>query len=82
MPCSVEKNLIISYCYLHEYYIYFQSQECHFLPCSVDQILGRGQIASDKKNREKNTVENETADDLSMLGRVVKVEKQVIPTRS
>ncbi|XP_062981878.1 potassium voltage-gated channel subfamily KQT member 5 isoform X5 [Elgaria multicarinata webbii] len=47
------------------------------LQSRVDQILGRGQIASDKKSREKNTVENETADDLSMLGRVVKVEKQV-----
>uniref|UniRef100_A0ACB8GD88 Uncharacterized protein n=1 Tax=Sphaerodactylus townsendi TaxID=933632 RepID=A0ACB8GD88_9SAUR len=43
----------------------------------VDQILGRGQITSDKKNRDKNMVENETADDFSMLGRVVKVEKQV-----
>nr|XP_056712587.1 potassium voltage-gated channel subfamily KQT member 5 [Euleptes europaea] len=47
------------------------------LQSRVDQILGRGQIASDKRNREKNTAENETADDLSMLGRVVKVEKQV-----
>ncbi|XP_066465619.1 potassium voltage-gated channel subfamily KQT member 5 isoform X3 [Tiliqua scincoides] len=47
------------------------------LQSRVDQILGRGQIASDKKSREKNAVENETADDLSMLGRVVKVEKQV-----
>ncbi|KAH0622085.1 hypothetical protein JD844_024047 [Phrynosoma platyrhinos] len=47
------------------------------LQSRVDQILGRGQIAPDKKSREKNTVENETADDLSMLGRVVKVEKQV-----
>ncbi|XP_053142841.1 potassium voltage-gated channel subfamily KQT member 5 isoform X1 [Hemicordylus capensis] len=47
------------------------------LQSRVDQILGRGQITSDKRSREKNTVENETADDLSMLGRVVKVEKQV-----
>uniref|UniRef100_A0A8D0CFB4 Potassium voltage-gated channel subfamily Q member 5 n=1 Tax=Salvator merianae TaxID=96440 RepID=A0A8D0CFB4_SALMN len=47
------------------------------LQSRVDQILGRGQIASDKRNREKNIVENESADDLSMLGRVVKVEKQV-----
>lgn len=45
---------------------------------SVDQILGKGQITTDKKSREKNTVENETTDDLSMLGRVVKVEKQVV----
>uniref|UniRef100_A0A452U7D5 Potassium channel voltage dependent KCNQ C-terminal domain-containing protein n=1 Tax=Ursus maritimus TaxID=29073 RepID=A0A452U7D5_URSMA len=44
---------------------------------SVDQILGKGQITSDKKSREKITAEHETPDDLSMLGRVVKVEKQV-----
>ncbi|KAL0624399.1 Potassium voltage-gated channel subfamily KQT member 5 [Plecturocebus cupreus] len=43
---------------------------------SVDQILGKGQITSDKKSREKITAEHETTDDLSMLGRVVKVEKQ------
>ncbi|XP_026520994.1 potassium voltage-gated channel subfamily KQT member 5 isoform X4 [Notechis scutatus] len=47
------------------------------LQSRVDQILGRGQITTDKRTREKNTVENETTDDLSMLGRVVKVEKQV-----
>ncbi|EMP34194.1 Potassium voltage-gated channel subfamily KQT member 5 [Chelonia mydas] len=47
------------------------------LQSRVDQILGKGQITTDKKNREKNTAENETTDDLSMLGRVVKVEKQV-----
>ncbi|KAB0355723.1 hypothetical protein FD755_021664 [Muntiacus reevesi] len=44
---------------------------------SVDQILGKGQITSDKKSREKITAEHEAADDLSMLGRVVKVEKQL-----
>uniref|UniRef100_A0A8C2ULK4 Potassium voltage-gated channel subfamily Q member 5 n=1 Tax=Chinchilla lanigera TaxID=34839 RepID=A0A8C2ULK4_CHILA len=47
------------------------------LQTRVDQILGKGQITSDKKSREKITAEQETADDLSMLGRVVKVEKQV-----
>ncbi|XP_070589162.1 potassium voltage-gated channel subfamily KQT member 5 isoform X2 [Erythrolamprus reginae] len=47
------------------------------LQSRVDQILGRGQITTDKRSRDKNTVENETTDDLSMLGRVVKVEKQV-----
>ncbi|KAM9315918.1 potassium voltage-gated channel subfamily KQT member 5 isoform 2-T2 [Gastrophryne carolinensis] len=47
------------------------------LQTRVDQILGKGQITSDKKGREKNVCEIETADDLSMLGRVVKVEKQV-----
>ncbi|NXH20677.1 KCNQ5 protein, partial [Bucco capensis] len=47
------------------------------LQARVDQILGKGQITADKRSREKNPAENETADDLSMLGRVVKVEKQV-----
>nr|CAI9701839.1 unnamed protein product [Rangifer tarandus platyrhynchus] len=43
----------------------------------VDQILGKGQITSYKKSREKITTEHGAANDLSMLGRVVKVEKQV-----
>ncbi|XP_042659242.1 potassium voltage-gated channel subfamily KQT member 5 isoform X2 [Tyto alba] len=47
------------------------------LQSRVDQILGKGQITADKRGREKNPAENETTDDLSMLGRVVKVEKQV-----
>ncbi|XP_075454134.1 potassium voltage-gated channel subfamily KQT member 5 isoform X1 [Ascaphus truei] len=47
------------------------------LQTRVDQILGKGQVATDKKSREKNASDIETADDLSMLGRVVKVEKQV-----
>ncbi|XP_075718145.1 potassium voltage-gated channel subfamily KQT member 5 [Rhinoderma darwinii] len=47
------------------------------LQTRVDQILGKGQITTDKKSREKTVHEIEMADDLSMLGRVVKVEKQV-----
>ncbi|NXU57752.1 KCNQ5 protein, partial [Turnix velox] len=47
------------------------------LQSRVDQILGKGQITADKRSREKNPAENEATDDLSMLGRVVKVEKQV-----
>ncbi|XP_002937201.3 potassium voltage-gated channel subfamily KQT member 5 isoform X3 [Xenopus tropicalis] len=47
------------------------------LQTRVDQILGKGQISTDKKSREKNPSEIEAGDDLSMLGRVVKVEKQV-----
>ncbi|XP_056421842.1 potassium voltage-gated channel subfamily KQT member 5 isoform X2 [Hyla sarda] len=47
------------------------------LQTRVDQILGKGQITTDKKSREKNVQEIEAGDDLSMLGRVVKVEKQV-----
>ncbi|XP_069830733.1 potassium voltage-gated channel subfamily KQT member 5 isoform X3 [Dendropsophus ebraccatus] len=47
------------------------------LQTRVDQILGKGQITADKKSREKTVHEIESGDDLSMLGRVVKVEKQV-----
>ncbi|RMC13376.1 hypothetical protein DUI87_10911 [Hirundo rustica rustica] len=47
------------------------------LQSRVDQILGKGQITADKRSREKNPAEHETTDDVSMLGRVVKVEKQV-----
>uniref|UniRef100_G3UYP4 Potassium voltage-gated channel, subfamily Q, member 5 n=1 Tax=Mus musculus TaxID=10090 RepID=G3UYP4_MOUSE len=47
------------------------------LQTRVDQILGKGQMTSDKKSREKITAEHETTDDPSMLARVVKVEKQV-----
>ncbi|XP_069478645.1 potassium voltage-gated channel subfamily KQT member 4 [Ambystoma mexicanum] len=51
------------------------------LQCRVDQIIGRGPIAIDKKSREKGekapSVEMDPADELSMMGRVVKVEKQV-----
>ncbi|NWW20375.1 KCNQ5 protein, partial [Falcunculus frontatus] len=47
------------------------------LQSRVDQILGKGQITGDKRSREKNPAEHEPTDDVSMLGRVVKVEKQV-----
>ncbi|XP_041106019.1 potassium voltage-gated channel subfamily KQT member 5-like isoform X2 [Polyodon spathula] len=47
------------------------------LQMRVDQILGKGQIPGDKKTREKIMPESETTEDLSMLGRVCKVEKQV-----
>lgn len=47
----------------------------------VDQIIGRGPVQPDKKARpekgEKTTPELEPLDELSMMGRVVKVEKQV-----
>lgn len=47
----------------------------------VDQIVGRGAIPTDKKSRpekgEKTPPELEQMDELSMMGRVVKVEKQV-----
>nr|XP_033791954.1 potassium voltage-gated channel subfamily KQT member 5 isoform X2 [Geotrypetes seraphini] len=47
------------------------------LQTRVDQILGKSQITTDKKSRDKSAAENEATDDVSMLGRVVKVEKQV-----
>ncbi len=46
----------------------------------MDQIIGRGTIPSDKKVRPEKgekTPELEQMDELSMMGRVVKVEKQV-----
>ncbi|XP_061452935.1 potassium voltage-gated channel subfamily KQT member 4 isoform X4 [Rhineura floridana] len=50
------------------------------LQTRVDQIVGRGAIAVDKKAREKGekpSLEVELVDEFSMMGRVVKVEKQV-----
>ncbi|NXE04342.1 KCNQ4 protein, partial [Lophotis ruficrista] len=50
------------------------------LQMRVDQIVGRGAVAVDKKVREKGekpALETELVDELSMMGRVVKVERQV-----
>ncbi|XP_075872278.1 potassium voltage-gated channel subfamily KQT member 4 isoform X1 [Nelusetta ayraudi] len=51
------------------------------LQMRVDQIIGRGSVQPDKKARpekgEKTPPELEPLDELSMMGRVVKVEKQV-----
>ncbi|XP_064408155.1 potassium voltage-gated channel subfamily KQT member 4 [Latimeria chalumnae] len=50
------------------------------LQIRVDQIIGRGPIPNDKKTREKGEKvppELDQMDELSMMGRVVKVEKQV-----
>ncbi|NWX43325.1 KCNQ4 protein, partial [Steatornis caripensis] len=50
------------------------------LQTRVDQIVGRGALAADKKTREKGekpALETELVDELSMMGRVVKVERQV-----
>ncbi|KAM8840777.1 potassium voltage-gated channel subfamily KQT member 4 isoform 8-T8 [Spinachia spinachia] len=51
------------------------------LQMRVDQIIGRGAVQPDKKARtekgEKTPPELDTLDELSMMGRVVKVEKQV-----
>uniref|UniRef100_A0A8C4GZF4 Potassium voltage-gated channel subfamily KQT member 4 n=1 Tax=Dicentrarchus labrax TaxID=13489 RepID=A0A8C4GZF4_DICLA len=51
------------------------------LQMRVDQIIGRGAVQPDKKTRpekgEKTPPELDPLDELSMMGRVVKVEKQV-----
>ncbi|KAM9386300.1 potassium voltage-gated channel subfamily KQT member 4 [Pholidichthys leucotaenia] len=51
------------------------------LQMRVDQIIGRGAVQPDKKTRpekgEKPPPELDPLDELSMMGRVVKVEKQV-----
>ncbi|KAL3043887.1 hypothetical protein OYC64_003693 [Pagothenia borchgrevinki] len=51
------------------------------LQMRVDQIIGRGAVQTDKKMRsekgEKTPPELDPLDELSMMGRVVKVEKQV-----
>ncbi|KAK2815581.1 hypothetical protein Q5P01_026048 [Channa striata] len=43
----------------------------------VDQILGKGQMPLDKKIREKLLSDGDILEDMSMLGRVCKVERQV-----
>ncbi|XP_029114801.1 potassium voltage-gated channel subfamily KQT member 5-like isoform X2 [Scleropages formosus] len=47
------------------------------LQTRVDQILGKGQVPVDKKMRDKLLSESDVLDDVSMLGRVCKVERQV-----
>ncbi|XP_048453049.1 potassium voltage-gated channel subfamily KQT member 5-like [Rhincodon typus] len=47
------------------------------LQSRVDHMLGRGQLTTDKRSREKVPRDINASDDLSMMGRVVKVEKQV-----
>ncbi|XP_078069560.1 potassium voltage-gated channel subfamily KQT member 5-like isoform X2 [Mustelus asterias] len=47
------------------------------LQSRVDHMLGRGQVTSDKRSREKVPPDINVTDDLSMMGRVVNVEKQV-----
>ncbi|XP_077093073.1 potassium voltage-gated channel subfamily KQT member 5 isoform X6 [Siphateles boraxobius] len=60
---------------LHLYYS--QAKRKHSAP-GVDQILGKGQISVDRKGREKILPEGESLEhDMSMLGRVCKVERQV-----
>ncbi|KAA0717991.1 Potassium voltage-gated channel subfamily KQT member 5 KQT-like 5 [Triplophysa tibetana] len=60
---------------LHLYYS--QAKKKHSAS-GVDQILGKGQISVDRRGREKILPEGEALEhDMSMLGRVCKVERQV-----
>ncbi|XP_051936117.1 potassium voltage-gated channel subfamily KQT member 5 isoform X3 [Hippocampus zosterae] len=59
---------------LHLYYS--QARRKSSAP-GVDQILGKGQIAVDKKMRDKLNPDGDSHDGVSMLGRVCKVERQV-----
>ncbi|XP_063740442.1 potassium voltage-gated channel subfamily KQT member 5-like isoform X2 [Eleginops maclovinus] len=52
------------------------------LQTRVDQILGKGQIPLDKKIREKLLSDGDILEDMSMLGRVCKVERQVTSIES
>uniref|UniRef100_A0A8C7QPV3 Potassium voltage-gated channel, KQT-like subfamily, member 5a n=1 Tax=Oncorhynchus mykiss TaxID=8022 RepID=A0A8C7QPV3_ONCMY len=52
------------------------------LQTRVDQILGKGQIPMDKKIRDKLHPDGDTLEDMSMLGRVCKVERQVTSIES
>ncbi|XP_021412603.2 potassium voltage-gated channel subfamily KQT member 5 isoform X4 [Oncorhynchus mykiss] len=47
------------------------------LQTRVDQILGKGQVPLDKKIRDKLLSDGDLLEDMSMLGRVCKVERQV-----
>ncbi|KAJ8402716.1 hypothetical protein AAFF_G00363880 [Aldrovandia affinis] len=47
------------------------------LQTRVDQILGKGQITVDRKMRDKVHPEGDSLEDVSMLGRVCRVERQV-----
>lgn len=49
----------------------------YYLNGRVDQIVGRGAPITDK-DRPKSSTEAEIAEDPSMMGRLLKVEKQVI----
>ncbi|XP_058241702.1 potassium voltage-gated channel subfamily KQT member 5 isoform X2 [Hemibagrus wyckioides] len=60
---------------LHLYYS--QTKKKH-TSSGVDQILGKGQIPMDRKIRDRILPEGESLEhDMSMLGRVCKVERQV-----
>ncbi|XP_078255294.1 potassium voltage-gated channel subfamily KQT member 5-like [Rhinoraja longicauda] len=47
------------------------------LQTRVDHILGKGQFTTEKRSLDKGAPDTDVTVDLSMMGRVVKVEKQV-----
>ncbi|XP_028828486.1 potassium voltage-gated channel subfamily KQT member 5 isoform X2 [Denticeps clupeoides] len=57
--------------------LYYSQQGRKYNSQGVDQILGRGQVPLDKKVREKLLSDGDLLEDVSMLGRVCKVERQV-----
>lgn len=71
---------IITFCLCIVLLIMYLSdlQPQHVTVClRVDQILGKGQVPVDKKLREKMLSDGDLLEDVSMLGRVCKVERQV-----
>ncbi|XP_031435486.1 potassium voltage-gated channel subfamily KQT member 5 isoform X2 [Clupea harengus] len=68
------KNRTLSSPSLHLYYSQARRKQS---AVGVDQILGKGQIPVDRKMRDKVHPEGDTLEDMSMLGRVCKVERQV-----
>ncbi|KAJ8389855.1 hypothetical protein AAFF_G00113240 [Aldrovandia affinis] len=58
-------------------HLYYSQHGRKHSATGVDQILGKGQIPMDKKIRDKLLSESDTLEDVSMLGRVCRVERQV-----
>lgn len=72
-PCEFVLVFLVSIMFFGVYVL-----KCLLVFCSrVDQILGKGQIPLDKKMREKLLSDGDILEDMSMLGRVCKVERQV-----
>ncbi|KAG7492822.1 hypothetical protein MATL_G00018730 [Megalops atlanticus] len=58
-------------------HLYYSQHGRKHSATGVDQILGKGQIPMDKKVRDKLLSDSDVLEDVSMLGRVCKVERQV-----
>ncbi|XP_059929072.1 potassium voltage-gated channel subfamily KQT member 5-like isoform X2 [Gadus macrocephalus] len=59
------------------HFSYGQTRRRQAATQGVDHILGKGQVSAERRMREKMIADGEMMDDLSMLGRVCKVERQV-----